>query len=71
MLEKAIRKKATRFDLSAATSSLSTALNATGLVDAPDLPAVNPVPLAAVPAECGVDDDAAELFAAEVPAGAP
>jgi hypothetical protein len=30
------------------------------------------VPLAAVAAECGIeDDDIAELFAAEVPAGAP
>jgi hypothetical protein len=35
MLEKAVRKKAARFDLSAATASLSTALNATGLVDDP------------------------------------
>jgi hypothetical protein len=72
MLEKVVRKKAARFDLSAATASLSAALNATGLVDAPDLPTVNPLPLVAVAAECGVDtDDAAELFASEVPAGAP
>jgi hypothetical protein len=46
-------EKAARFDLSAAIASLSAALNATGLVDAPDIPIVDPVPLAAIAAECG------------------
>jgi hypothetical protein len=56
MLEKAVRKKAARFDLSAATASLSAALIAMWLVDAPDIPAVDLVPLAAGAAECGASE---------------
>jgi hypothetical protein len=46
-------EKVARFDLSAATASLSAALNTTGLVDAPDIPIVDPVPLTAIAGECG------------------
>jgi hypothetical protein len=60
MLEKAIRKKAVHFDLSAATASLSAALNATGLADTPEVPATDPGPLAAVALECGVSAAEAE-----------
>jgi hypothetical protein len=68
MLEKAIRKKAVHFDLSAATASLSAALNATGLADTPEVPAMDPGPLAAVALECGVSAaEAAELYEPEVP----
>jgi hypothetical protein len=71
MLKKVVKKKALRFNLSAAMASLSNALNATGLVNAPDLPVVDPVPLADVAAECGVDnEDADALFSASVPTGA-
>jgi hypothetical protein len=41
MLKQAVKKKATSFDLSAASSSLTAALNDAGLIETPDLPATD------------------------------
>jgi hypothetical protein len=69
MLEKAVKKKAAHFDLSAATAWLSAALGATDLVDDPDMPATDTAAMAAVAMVCGAtDEEAAGLFVPTVPA---
>ncbi|KAM0930027.1 hypothetical protein ACQ4PT_001207 [Festuca glaucescens] len=72
MLEVAVKKKATSFDLSAASPSLAAALADTGLVDAPDLPASDVHAVCAVARECGATEE--ELTALDdlpVPPSAP
>jgi hypothetical protein len=72
MLTKAVKVKAKRFDLSAASASLATALQATGLVDDPDCAASDANKLRAVASLCGVTDAEAEAISdAVVPSPAP
>ncbi|KAM0915633.1 hypothetical protein ACQ4PT_010705 [Festuca glaucescens] len=67
MLEITVNKKAASFDLSAASPSLSRALSATGLVDAPNLPATDDA-VRAVARECGTTDkELADLRDTPVP----
>jgi hypothetical protein len=72
MLSKAVKVKAKRFDLSAASASLASVLHATGLVDDPDSAASDAAKLRVVASLCGVTDEEAEAISyAAVPAPAP
>ncbi|KAK1646710.1 hypothetical protein QYE76_064515 [Lolium multiflorum] len=72
MLERAVKKKAASFDLSAASPSLNAALLDAGLIDDPDIPSTSVQALRAVARECGAtDDELASLSNMPVPEAAP
>lgn len=70
MTTKAIRTRARKFDISAASSGLAVAINAAGLSDNPDVPSMDSVALSLIALQCGAtDDDVHEL--ASVPSSEP
>ncbi|KAM0882578.1 hypothetical protein ACQ4PT_032193 [Festuca glaucescens] len=72
MLELAVSQKASRFDLSAASPSLTTSLEATGLVDDPHIQATDMDAICAVATECGAtEQDLQQLHDTQVPAVQP